>query len=96
MYNEQGVLTNYTRTVSSIDASQQNSQIVVNSTSFEFLRISNQGVPPITTMTINLVGNSLNGVTVGCTGLGNFEMRTARTSISIINESYQGYNNWLY
>ena len=78
MYNEQGVLTDYTRTVPSIDASQKSSQIVINSTLFEFLRISRQGVPPITTMTINLVGNSLNGVTIGCTGMGNFETRTAR------------------
>ena len=48
-------------------------------------------MPPITTMRINSVGNSLNGVTVGCTGMGNFVMMTARTTISIINESYQGW-----
>ena len=93
VYNEQGVLTDYTRAVSSIDGSQQSSHIVVNSTSFDFLRISGQGVPPITTMTINSVGNSLNRVVVGCTGMGNFEMMTARTTIGIIDETYQG---WLF
>lgn len=96
VYNEQGVLTDYTRTVSSIDASQQSSHIVVNSTSFNFLRISGQGVPPITTMTINSVGNSLNGITVGCTGMGNLEMMTARTTISIINETYQGWLSYSF
>lgn len=91
VYNEQGVLTDYIRTVSSIDASKQSSLIVINSTSFNFLRLSDQGEPPITTMTINSVGNGLNGVTIGCTGMGNFEMMTARTTISIINESYRGW-----
>ena len=90
MYNEQDMLTDYTRTVSSIDTSQQSTRIVVNSTSFVFLRISRQGVPLITTMTINSVGNSLNGVTVDCTGMGNFEMRMARTAINIIIERNQG------
>ena len=93
VYNEQGVLTDYTRAVSSIDRSQQSSHIVVNSTSFDFLRTSGQAVLPITTMTINSVGNSLNGVIVGCTGMGNFEMMTARTTISIIDETYHG---WLF
>ena len=90
VYNERGVLTDYIRTVSSIDESQQSSQIVVNSTLFSFLRISRQGVPPITTMTINSVGNSLNGVSIGCTGMGNIETRTARTAIYIIHERDQG------
>lgn len=93
VHNDLGVLMNYTRGVSSIDRSQQNSQIVINSTSFDFLRISNQGMSLITTMTINSVGNSLNGVIVGCTGMGNFERMTATTTISIINETYQG---WLF
>ena len=91
VYNDQGVPTDFTRIVSSIDASQQSSQIVINSTSFNFLRISGQGMLLITTMTINLVGNSLNGVSVGCTGIGNFEMMTARTRISIVNESHPGW-----
>ena len=90
MYNERGVLIDYIRTVSSIDESQQSSQIVVNSTLFSFLRISRQGVPPITTMTINSVGYNLNGVSIGCTGMGNIETRTARTAIYIIHERDQG------
>ena len=91
VYNDRGVPTDFTRIVSSIDASQQSSQIVINSTSFNFLRISGQGMPLISTLTINLVGNSLNEVSVGCTGMGNFEMMTARTRISIVNESHPGW-----
>ena len=91
VYNEQGVLNDYTCAVSSTDTSQQRSQIRINSTLFNFLRTSDQAMLPITTMTIDSVGNSLNGVAVGCTGMGNFEMMTARTTINIINESYQGW-----
>lgn len=50
------MLINYTRKISSIDASQQQSQIVVNSTLFDFLRISDRGLPLISTLTINSVG----------------------------------------
>ena len=94
LHNEQGLLMNYTRKISSLDISQQRSQIVVNSTLFNFLRISGRGLPLISTLTINSVGNSLNGIDIGCTGLAhNFEsvVATVTTTISIVNESY--YNS---
>ena len=46
------MIMNYTRKISSVDISQQNSQINVNSTSFDFVRTSGQGLPLITTLTI--------------------------------------------
>ena len=86
------MLINYTRKISSIDASQQQSQIAVNSTIFDFLRISDQGVPLISTLTINSVGNNLNRVDIVCTSLThNFEIAMAQTTISIINESYYNF-----
>ena len=94
VHNEQGVLTDYIRTVSSIDPSQQRTRIVVNSTSFDFLRISGQGMPLISTMTINSVETNLNGVIVGCLGI-NVQIE-ATTTINLVNESYLGelnYNN---
>ena len=80
----------YTRIVSSIDASQQHSQIVVNSTLFDFSRISGQGLPLISALMINSVIDNLNGVDVGCTGMGASETVTTISTIKIINESYLG------
>ena len=80
----------YTRIVSSIDASQQHSQIVVNSTFFDFSRISGQGLPLISALLINSVIDNLNGVDVGCTGMGTSETITTTSTISVINESYLG------
>ena len=80
----------YTRIVSSIDASQQHSQIVVNSTLFSFSRISGQGLPLISALMINSVIDNLNGVDVGCTGMGTSETTTTTSTISVINESYLG------
>ena len=92
LYNEQGLLINYTRKISSLDISQQHSQIVVNSTLFDFIRISDRGLPLISTLTINSVGNGLNGVDIGCTGLTqSFETAVATTTLSIINESYYNF-----
>lgn len=66
----------------------------MNSTLFNFLRISGRGLPLISTLTINSVENSLNGIDIGCTSLAhNFEsvVATVTTTISIVNESY--YNS---
>ena len=92
LYNEQGLLINYTRKISSLDISQQHSQIVVNSTLFDFVRISDRGLPLISTLTINSVENGLNGVDIGCTGLTqNFETAVATTTLNVINESYYNF-----
>ena len=92
LYNEQGLLINYTRKLSSLDISQQHSQIIVNSTLFDFARISHQGLPLISTLMINSVVNGLNGVDIGCTGLTqDFETAVAITTLSIINESYYNF-----
>ena len=92
LYNEQGLLMNYTRKISSLDMSQQHSQIIVNSTLFEFARISDQSLPLISTLTINSVVNGLNGVDIGCTGLTqDFETAVATTTLSVINESYYNF-----
>ena len=92
LYNEQGLLINYTRKISSLDMSRQYSQIVVNSTLFDFVRISDQGLPLISTLMISSVVNGLNGVAIGCTGLTqDFETAVATTTLSIINESYYNF-----
>ena len=92
LYNEQGLLINYTRKISSLDISQQHSQIVVNSTLFDFIRISDQGLPLISTLMINSVVNGLNGVDIGCTGLTqDFGTAVATTTLSVINESYYNF-----
>ena len=92
LHNEQGLLINYTRKVSSLDISQQRSQIVVNFTLFNFLRISGPGLPLVSTLTINSVENSLNGVDISCAGLANgFETAVATTTVSIIDESSYGF-----
>ena len=102
VYNDQGLLINYTRKISSLDISQQHSRMVVNSTLFDFLRISGRGVPLISTLTIHSVENTLNGVDIGCTGLAHsYETAMATTTVSIINESYYDFgglyhNNLIY
>ena len=90
-------MINYTRKISSIDVSQQQSQIVVNSTLFDFIRISGQGVPLISTLMINSVGNNLSGVDIGCRGQAhNYETAVARTTVIIINESYSNFGRYEY
>ena len=88
------MLINYTREILSLDISQQRSQnlIVVNSTLFNFLRISGHGLPLVSTLTRNSVGNSLNGIDIICAGLAHgVETAVAITTVSIINESYYNF-----
>jgi hypothetical protein len=65
--NEQGVPQEYRRSINSQDASQQVSMIQVNSTSFTFMRTSDQGMLPLISMlVIDSVNRYLNGTKVYC------------------------------
>ena len=83
----------YSRAVTSIDMSQQVSQIVVNSTTFNFSRTSHQGsLPLISTLLIIPVTHGLNRTKVNCTEVGNVLNSGPMTSATTINirDSYSG------
>ena len=82
--NEQGVPQEYRRNINSQDGSQQMSMIEVNSTTFTFMRISDQGVLPlISTLVINSVSSTLNGTVVHCVDVGT--STTASTTVHLIH-----------
>ena len=65
--DEQGMLQEHRRNINSQDESQQISQVVVNSTTFTFMRTSSQDILPLgSTLVINSVSRDLNGVMVYC------------------------------
>ena len=65
---EQGMLQEYRRNINNEDGSQLASNVItVNSTTFTFMRTSDQGILPlVSTLVINFVSRDLNGVTVYC------------------------------
>ena len=72
LFNNEGALRTYTRHITSIDKSQQMSQLTVNSSVFYFSRISIQGdLTLISTLIINPVSIGLEGTMVNCTEVGN-------------------------
>ena len=68
--NEQGIPQEYGRSVNSQDGSQQMSTIELNSTTFTYMRTSDQRmVPLISTLVIDSVNRYLNGTEVYCLDL---------------------------
>ena len=85
-FNELGTLTEVVNSVfiDSIDDNQVK-QREVNSATFTFMRISNEGtLPLISTLSIDSVSIGLNGTVVNCTDVSN-PMTLASTTIYIIN-----------
>ena len=71
--------------INSKDLSQQPIRRVVNSTTFNFMRISAQGESPlISTLSIDLVSIDLNGTVVNCMNVAN-SMISASTAIYVID-----------
>ena len=82
--NDQGVPQEYRRNINSQDGSQQMSMIEVNSTTFTFMRISDQGMLPlISTLVINSVSNDLNGTVIHCVDVGT--SMTVSTTLHLID-----------
>jgi glutamine phosphoribosylpyrophosphate amidotransferase len=90
--NEHGALAEIVNParINSLDANQM-LQIVMNSTTFTFMRISTQGASPlVTTLSIDSVGVGLNGTVVNCTNVAN-PMTSASTTMQIIDTSQCEY-----
>ena len=84
--NDEGRLEDITAFSNSIDTAQQSSSIVVNSSTFSFIRISDQGASPlISTLTIDSVSMDLNGTAVRCMDANN-PMTSASTTIHILSD----------
>ena len=84
--NEQGVPQEYRRNINSQDGSQQVSMIELNSTTFTFMRTSNQGLLPlISTLVIESVNRYLNGTEVHCLDVAT--TTTASTTIHLFDMS---------
>ena len=84
--NDQGVLEDITAFSNSIDTAQQSSSIVVNSSTFTFIRTSAQGSSPlVSTLTIDSVSMDLNGTAVHCMDANN-PMTSASTTIHILSD----------
>ena len=85
--NEQGMNEEITAIRNSLDSSQQLTQVVVNSTTFTFMRTSTQRASPlISTLSIDSVSIGLNGTVVRCMDVAN-PMISASTTIQIIDTS---------
>ena len=71
LVNNEGISRIYTRHITSIDMSQQISQLTVNSSVFHFSRTSLQGDLPLTSSLItNSISLGLEGTVVNCTEVG--------------------------
>ena len=69
--NEQGTPQEYQRNINSQDGSWQTSEVIVNSTTFTFMRTSDQdSLPLVSTLVVSFVGRDLNGVVLYCTDVG--------------------------
>ena len=84
--NDEGRLEDITAFSNSIDTAQQSSSIVVNSSTFTFIRTSDQGSSPlVSTLTIDSVSMDLNGTVVRCMDANN-RMTSASTTIHILSD----------
>ena len=85
MRNNQGRLQEYPRFISRDGTEQaQESVIIVNSTTFTFMRTSGQGSSPlISTLVINSVNSELSGTVVNCEDVGT--SMTAFTTVHILD-----------
>ena len=85
--NEHGRLHEITAFSNSRDMNQQLPPMVVNDTSFTFMRISIQFASPlVSTLSINSTSIGLNGTVVNCSDVAN-PMISASTTIQIIDTS---------
>ena len=81
----------FSRYASSVGETNQASSFSVNSTSFNFSRVSNQDeLPLMSRLVIGPVKNNLNGTKVNCTdqidGLNTANFTTASTTIMVIGD----------
>ena len=79
----------FSRFISSVGESQQNSSFIVNSTSFNVWRVSGQdGIPLVSRLVISPVSNGLNGINVNCTeqAINNENTAIASNTVSVIGE----------
>ena len=83
---EQGMLQEYRRNINNEGGSQLASNVItVNSTTFTFMRTSDQGILPlVSTLVINFVSRDLNGVTVYCVDV--IASMTASTTVHLSGE----------
>ena len=83
--NDEGGLEEITAFSNSRDPTQQLTQITVNSTTFTFIRTSDQGASPlISTLSIDSVSIGLDGTTVHCMDTANSTI-PASTNIHIFD-----------
>ena len=83
---EQGMLQEYRRNINNEGGSQlASNMIMVNSTTFTFMRTSDQGILPlVSTLVINFVSRNLNGVIVDCVDV--YASMTASTIVHLSGE----------
>ena len=93
LQNEPGKVRMYSRYISLMDVSQQDTSMVVNSTSFNVSRVSHRGMSPLVSrLLINPVTIGLNGTQVNCTEvysdttMSNVNIAMASTIINVIGE----------
>ena len=88
--DEQGVLLNYHRLITSQEISGRVLMLLVNSTTFTFMRTSSQGsLPLVSTLVIDSVNRYLNGTEVHCLDVETFA--TASTTIHLFENSMSPY-----
>ena len=84
--NEQGRLEEFSTFINSRDMAQQSMPVVVNGSSFTFMRISGRNVTPLnSTLSIDSVSIGLNGTVVRCMDAGVNAMSSASTTIQIFD-----------
>ena len=98
--NEQGFLRMHERIISLADVSQQASLLMVNSTSFNFMRASTQNVSPLMSSLLITVGNetnnTLDGTEINCTGVMGTTRITTSTTIRVIENVSTGIDRQIY
>ena len=88
LQNEQGQALTFMRFISSVGASQQVSDMMVNSTFFNVSRVSGRDeLPLVSRLVINPVSVGLSGTRVNCTewAMNNENTAVASTNIDIID-----------
>ena len=87
LVNNEGISRIYTRHITSIDMSQQMSQLTVNSSVFHFSRTSLQGDLPLTSSLItNSISLGLEGTVINCTEVG-ITMNSSSIVIHIVQQN---------
>ena len=89
LQNDQGQVLIFKRSISSVGASQQASDMMVNSTFFNVSRVSDQEeLPLVSRLVINPVNVGLNGTRVNCTerATNNENTAVASTTVYVLGE----------